>query len=57
MFAKLVGEGFERPNAEGDLPLDVNYAKVGEWLVSREFETIEFITRMLVMLSIRVEIK
>lgn len=34
MFAKLVGEGYDRPNAENELPLDVNYAKVAEWLVS-----------------------
>ena len=32
MFAKLVGEGYENPNAEE--VLDVNYSKVGEWLVS-----------------------
>ncbi|KAL4551677.1 hypothetical protein Ndes2526B_g05947 [Nannochloris sp. 'desiccata'] len=35
MFAKLVGEGYERPNAENELPLDVNYAKVSDWLVDR----------------------
>jgi len=35
MFASLVGEGYERPNADSDLPLDVNYAKVSEWLVSK----------------------
>ena len=35
MFAKLVGEGYERPDADSELPLDVNYAKVGEWLVDR----------------------
>ncbi len=34
MFAKLVGEGYDRPNADNELPLDVNYAKVSEWLVS-----------------------
>ena len=33
MFAKLVGEGYERPNADNEVPLDVNYAKVTEWLV------------------------
>lgn len=32
MFAKLVGEGYDNPNA-GEV-LDVNYSKVGEWLVS-----------------------
>lgn len=34
MFAKLVGEGYENPHADSDLPLDVNYAKIAEWLVS-----------------------
>jgi len=34
MFAKLVGEGYENPHADSDLPLDVNYAKIVEWLVS-----------------------
>ena len=33
MFASLVGEGYERPNADAESTLDVNYAKVGEWLV------------------------
>ena len=34
LTAKLVGEGFARPNAENELPLDINYAKLNEWLVS-----------------------
>lgn len=34
LTAKLVGSGYERPNAESELPLDINYAKLGEWLVS-----------------------
>jgi len=40
MFASLVGEGFDRPNADQQLPLDVNYAKVGEWLVSHNTQVI-----------------
>ena len=31
--ARLVGEGMERPNADRELPLDINYAKLSEWLV------------------------
>lgn len=27
-------EGFGRPGGESDLPIDVNYAKLVEWLVS-----------------------
>lgn len=33
MFASLVGEGYERPNADAESTLDVNYSKAGEWLV------------------------
>ncbi len=32
LVAKLVGEGVGRPEAA--LPIDINYAKLGEWLVS-----------------------
>lgn len=28
-----VGEGFGRPGGESDLPIDINYAKLIEWLV------------------------
>lgn len=34
LTAKLIGEGFSRPNADSELPIDINYAKVNEWLVS-----------------------
>lgn len=33
LTAKLVGGGYERPDADKELPLDVNYAKLPEWLV------------------------
>ncbi|GIM06415.1 hypothetical protein Vretimale_10743 [Volvox reticuliferus] len=33
-IARLVGEGVERP--EASLPLDINYAKLAEWLVTRQ---------------------
>lgn len=33
LTAKLVGGGFERPDADKQLPLDINYAKLPEWLV------------------------
>ncbi|KAL4459017.1 hypothetical protein ABPG75_013882 [Micractinium tetrahymenae] len=36
LTAKLVGAGYERPNADSELPLDINYAKLGEWLVDRK---------------------
>ena len=35
LTAKLVGGGYERPDAEKELPIDINYAKVAEWLVRR----------------------
>lgn len=35
LTAKLVGGGYERPDADKELPLDVNYAKLPEWLVRR----------------------
>lgn len=34
LTAKLVGGGYERPDADKSLPLDVHYAKLAEWLVS-----------------------
>lgn len=33
LLAKLVGEGFDRPGGDSELPLDINYAKISEWLV------------------------
>jgi hypothetical protein len=33
LTAKLVGEGYERPDADNKLPIDINYAKLNEWLV------------------------
>lgn len=34
LTAKLIGEGYSKPNAENELPIDINYAKLSEWLVS-----------------------
>lgn len=36
LTAKLIGEGFEKPDALQALPLDINYAKLSEWLVDRK---------------------
>eukprot|EP00890_Picochlorum_soloecismus_P002176 jgi/Picsp_1/295/NSC_00294-R1_cdk5rap3-like protein len=36
MFAKLVGEGFEKPGGDQDLPIDINYGKVVEWVMDRK---------------------
>ena len=33
LTAKLIGEGYAKPNADSELPIDINYAKVNEWLV------------------------
>lgn len=32
-IAKLVGEGFGRPNAIDESPIDIQYGKLAEWLV------------------------
>ena len=32
-IARKVGEGFERPDADIDLPLDIVYNKLIDWLV------------------------
>lgn len=32
-IAKKIGEGMERPNADKELPLDINYQKIVDWLV------------------------
>ena len=34
--ARKIGEGYDRPDGDSSLPLDVNYAKVSEWLVDRK---------------------
>lgn len=31
---RKAGEGFDRPNAQAELPIDINYQKLSEWLVS-----------------------
>lgn len=32
-IAKLVGEGFGRPHAVDESPIDIQYGKLAEWLV------------------------
>jgi hypothetical protein len=32
-IAKKTGEGYDRPNADQELPIDINYQKLPEWLV------------------------
>ena len=34
--ARKIGEGYDRPDGDSSLPLDVHYAKVAEWLVDRK---------------------
>ena len=33
-IARMIGEGVGRPNAEQELPIDINYQKLVDWLVS-----------------------
>ena len=33
-IARKIGEGYDRPGGHSDLPIDINYARVAEWLVS-----------------------
>ena len=33
-IVRQVGAGFDRPDGDRALPLDINYAKLSEWLVS-----------------------
>ena len=33
MFAKLVGEGFDKTEGDSDLPIDIPYSKIVEWVV------------------------
>ena len=42
-IAKLVGEGFGRPDAKDETPVDVQYGKLAEWLV-RPFPITSLIT-------------
>lgn len=35
-IARKVGEGYDRPNADSELPIDINYARLAEWLVREE---------------------
>lgn len=34
--ARKIGEGVTRPNAEQQLPIDVNYQRMVDWLVNRQ---------------------
>ncbi|WIA38655.1 hypothetical protein OEZ86_001962 [Tetradesmus obliquus] len=35
-IARKTGEGYDKPNADQELPIDINYQKLPEWLVSRQ---------------------
>lgn len=37
MFAKLVGEGYDKPTGDSELPIDINYSKIVEWVVRIAF--------------------
>ena len=32
-IARKIGEGVDRPNGDNELPIDINYQKLAEWLV------------------------
>lgn len=32
-IARKVGEGYERPDGDAAMPIDINYARLAEWLV------------------------
>jgi hypothetical protein len=32
-IARKTGEGYAKPNADQELPIDINYQKLPEWLV------------------------
>ncbi|GAX76259.1 hypothetical protein CEUSTIGMA_g3703.t1 [Chlamydomonas eustigma] len=36
LIVRKVGEGVEKPNAEQELPLDINYQRLVDWLVIRQ---------------------
>ena len=33
-IAKLIGEGYGKPDGKDETPIDIQYAKLAEWLVS-----------------------
>jgi hypothetical protein len=33
-IVRKAGEGYDKPNADQELPIDINYQKLAEWLVS-----------------------
>ncbi|GAB4823290.1 hypothetical protein N2152v2_010336 [Parachlorella kessleri] len=35
-IARKIGEGYDRPGGHSDLPIDINYGRVAEWLVDRK---------------------
>lgn len=34
-IVRLVGEGYEQPHGDPALAIDINYARLNEWLVSK----------------------
>lgn len=32
-IARLIGEGYGRPDGKDETPIDIQYAKIAEWLV------------------------
>lgn len=34
-IARLIGEGYGKPDGKDETPIDIQYAKIAEWLVSR----------------------
>ena len=34
-IARLIGEGYGKPDGKDETPIDIQYAKIAEWLVQR----------------------
>ena len=43
-IARLIGEGYGKPDGTDETPIDIQYAKIAEWLVLRPVTIAELIT-------------
>jgi hypothetical protein len=48
-IAQKTGEGYDKPNADQELPIDINYQKLPEWLVRASNSCKQFIALSLLL--------
>lgn len=52
-IAKLMGEGYGKPDSKDEAPIDIQYAKIGEWLVRHFWSVVQHQLLSCLLLLIR----